>query len=976
MKKTLSMVFAIIFALGICFSAPITVNAATTDDLSFELNEDKKSYSVSKCNVSNYNEEGDLALPIDLIIPSEYKGLPVTKISTYAFTGCEAVKSVVIPDSVTVIDAQAFEGCSALASITMSKNITKVGMWCFSKTKFYNTAKNWTDGVLYCGNVLVEAKENISGACAIKNGTKCIADSAFRFREKLTSVTIPGTVTHIGDQAFYGCALSKVVIPEGVVSVGNAAFGGNQKLTTITLPKSVKNIDDDVLINCESLKTVNYNGTKAEWSKIKIGEYNKHLTSAKFVCADKEIVLTTPTVKISNTEKGIKVSWNAIKNAESYIVYKSTYNASTKKWSKWSAIKKGVTSTSYTDTKVKLGTSYKYTVRAVNGSVKSGYKGTSGLKYNVTPTVKVANASNGIKVSWSTAANATGYTVYSSTYNAKTKKWSGWKNRGTTKATTTAWVDKSVKSGIYYKYTVRACNGKSIKSSYKASANMFYLTMPTVKIANDSNGIKVSWNKVTGSKGYTVYRSEYVNGKWTSWKNMGTAKNTKTAWVDKSVISGTTYRYTVRVVNGDYKSTYKETSSLIYLTQPTVKIVNDSKGIKVSWNQVAGAKAYTVYSSAYDAKTKKWSSWKNLGNVSVTSFVDKSAVSGVQYKYTVRAVNGNYKSTYTASAVLLHLEQPYVEAEKSGTAILVTWEKSNGAGNYLVYRSEYQGDEWTNWSEIFNSESETYQSCSYLDESVKPGVTYRYTVKAVKGNYESTFSTNSSFVTLLATPKVNAQFVSNEIVVSWNAVPNAVAYDVYRKSFDSEKNRWTGWEIVSRSQEALTYKDNDIIFSTDYMYAVKAMSVEESSEYGESKSVRANIAPVVTATYKDDGVYVSWDTITGVETYIIFKCKYNEQTGEWGDWAQIKNNVTATEYIDVDIVTGSYKYAVCAKKGSFYGPNGFSDVVKCDVPLYVSIGNKRISFSDDATSLKASFGTPLEVLVSQTSEEKISYYVF
>ncbi len=826
MKKTLSFIFAIIFALGISFLAPITSNAASTDDLTFELNVDKKSYSVVKCNVSNYNQDGDLASPIDLIIPSEYKGLPVTKISTYAFTGCESVKSVVIPDSVTVIDAQAFEGCSALASITMSKNITKVGMWCFGKTKFYDATKNWTDGVLYCGNVLVEAKENISGACTIKNGTKCIADSAFRFREKLTSVTIPGTVTHIGDQAFYGCALSKVVIPEGVVSVGNAAFGGNQKLTTITFPKSVKSIYDDVLINCESLKTVNYNGTKSEWSKIKIGEYNKHLTSAKLVCTGKEIVLTTPTVKISNTAKGVKVSWGSVANAQSYVVYRQIYNTSTKKWSSWSAIKKGVTGTSYVDGTVKLGTQYRYTVRAVNGSVMSKYTSTGTLKYNVTPAVKIANASNGVKVSWSTATNATGYTVYRSQYNTKTKKWSGWSNRGTAKAKITSWTDKKVTSGVQYKYTVRACNG-SFKSSYKESAKVLYLAQPTVKIANASNGIKVSWNKVAGSKGYIVYRSQYTNGAWSSWKNMGTAKNTKTSWVDKNVVSGVTYRYTARVVNGSYKSTYKETSSLIYLAQPTVKIANDSKGIKVSWNQIAGAKGYIVYSSIYDAKTKKWSSWKNLGSVSAVSWVDESAVSGVQYKYTVRAINGNYKSTYKESAILLYLAEPVVTVKATENTVNVNWSKSAGATEYIVYRAELQSGAWSKWSAIFNSDNKTFL---FVDDGIEKSVEYKYTVRAINGSFKSTYKASES-VELALQGDYDESLVKTSDTLFMNYPPLTDEYILpLDKNITYSRNESQIYENEYVKVDATTGKDGYILITYKDPWASKLwITLDETS---------------------------------------------------------------------------------------------------------------------------------------------------
>lgn len=274
--------------------------------------------------------------------------------------------------------------------------------------------------------------------------------------------------------------------------------------------------------------------------------------------------LATPTVKIENFAKGIKVTWGDIANAESYIIYRRTYNAETQKWSGWTKIKTDYTGTSYTDAKVKLGTKYRYTVRAVNGDVMSGYTSTSTIKFNVTPTVKITNASNGIKVSWSTVANATGYTVYRSEYNTKTKKWTNWKNRGTAKPDKTFWTDKKVKSGVKYKYTVRACNGSKIKSSYKASGNLLYLAQPTVTVKAVSNGINVAWTQSAGATGYTVYRSEYdaTTKKWSGWKNMGTAKSSKKSWTDKNAKKGVKYKYTVKAVNGKTASTYKASGSV------------------------------------------------------------------------------------------------------------------------------------------------------------------------------------------------------------------------------------------------------------------------------------------------------------------------------------------------------------------------------------------------------------------------------
>lgn len=361
--------------------------------------------------------------------------------------------------------------------------------------------------------------------------------------------------------------------------------------------------------------------------------------------------LATPTAKVGNTAKGIMVKWGAVSNASKYVVYRRQYNASSGAWSGWKAIK-STTATSYVDTTAQLGTNYRYTVRAVTGNVKSKYKSTGTIKFNVAPTVKVANASNGIKVSWSKVANAKGYTVYCSTYNSSTKKWSSWKNRGTAAASKTSWVDKKAKSGGAYKYTVRAVNG-SFKSSYnKSGVAMKFLAQPTVKIATATNGVKVSWNKIGGSKGYTVYRAEYNGSSWSGWKNMGTAAASKTAWVDKSAKSGTTYRYTVRAVNGNYKSTYKASAGLNYLATPKVTAVDSDAGVDVSWTSVQGASSYIIYRKTWSEATN-WTGWSQIGTVYYgTTYVDKQAPNYTVCKYTVRAISDNAKSAFVESAEL------------------------------------------------------------------------------------------------------------------------------------------------------------------------------------------------------------------------------------------------------------------------------------------------------------------------------------
>ena len=455
------------------------------------------------------------------------------------------------------------------------------------------------------------------------------------------------------------------------------------------------------------------------------------------------VYLTTPTVKIANAKGGVKGSWNAVAGAEGYIIYRSEYNSSTKKWSSWTNLgTTKATAKSFTDKTAVSGKTYRYTVRAVNGDNKSLYTASNTLLYLAEPTVTIANAKTGIAVKWTKSGGAKGYTVYRSEYNASTKKWSSWKSIATTGSSSISLTDKTAKSGGTYRYTVRAVNEK-VMSTFTASATLVRLAETKVTISNAKTGVTVKWGKVAGAKNYIIYRAEYVNGKWSSWKNMGSKANNVLSWTDTSALSGTTYRYTVKSTNGKSASSYTASSNTLFLAEPTTKIANASNGIKVSWNLVEGATGYTVYRSEYNAKTKKWSGWSNRGTAKAgkSSWTDKKVTSGVQYKYTVRAINGNFKSTYTSSGKLIYLAQPVVTSAKTTSGIVVKWTKSGGATSYIVYRQEMTDGAWSKWESVATTKAKVN---SYTDKTVEEGKEYRYTVRAANGKYKSTYEASNS----------------------------------------------------------------------------------------------------------------------------------------------------------------------------------------------------------------------------------------
>lgn len=203
-----------------------------------------------------------------IVVPSTYQGQPVTRIGiTYnndsggkyimginakdvkkiilpntiteiagsyypgAFTGCDNLQEIILPDSLEIIGESAFRNCNSLEAITIPDTVTSIG------------------------------------------------DYAFDGCTSLKEIVIPENVTSIGMSAFNGCtSLTEVRLPSQITSISPYLFDGCSSLESITIPTNVTKIDMYAFAGCTSLKEIVIPETVTEVSSNAFGKWNSNQT--------------------------------------------------------------------------------------------------------------------------------------------------------------------------------------------------------------------------------------------------------------------------------------------------------------------------------------------------------------------------------------------------------------------------------------------------------------------------------------------------------------------------------------------------------------------------------------------------------------------------------------------------------------------------------------------------------------------------
>ena len=641
------------------------------------------------------------------------------------------------------------------------------------------------------------------------------------------------------------------------------------------------------------------------------------LPVSAFAAANKEV----PTVNLTTAKKSI---------SKCKVTVSATVTYTGK------ALKPAVT---VKDGKTTLKSGKHYTVKYSNNTNvgtakitvtgKGNYSGKVTVSFKIVPgkpAVTAKSSTTSVTLSWKSVKGAKTYAVYS--YNTSTKKYTKIATVSTTKYTV-----KNLTSCKTYVYAVKAVNG-NFASFYSSlvKATTLPFQVNGIKATANLKSLVLSWSKVSGATGYTVYKYDASTKKYTALKTL-----TGTSYTVSSLQPGTKYSFAVAAYNKDNaygKKSAVFTASTKAVTAPAqIKITSATStyySATINWAADKNASGYFVYS--YDKVAKKFTQIAKLGKV--TTYTAKNLDPEKQYGYAVVGFKTYDKKDYkgtrsavkyiTTAAVPTPAKIAISSSSSTLDTVIIRWNAASNASGYRVYSVDANGK--------YTLVKDTGKNNYFKATGLSFETSYSYAVVGYKTYNSVKYEGIKSDIVEISTKPLPKSAIpeglevtettATTISLKWNTAENASGYYIYY--YNAEIDRLV---VMADVGNTTTYtltkcesaKVHNLALASYYTYKNKNYE-SEKTDFVTAVTYASTPTNVQVYSYTKNSLTVMWNKSKGADKYAVYS--YNPETKEL---TFLKNTTSTTSYIfDVE-ENVDYSFAVKAIK-TVDGKNYDSDL--------------------------------------------------
>lgn len=652
-------------------------------------------------------------------------GENVRVILSDAFRFCSNLSQIDFPSTLESIGSNAFGSCRSLYEIEIPVSVTYVGSDAFYNTGYYEDDDNWTNDIaLYLDGCLIDIPDyrysgstqiNSPSSFKVKAGTRLIASGAFN--SNITKITVPSGIEHIccdftdSQKVYYpdiatlfkadtaNCGgiyigdtlLTSLIIPKGITEVPDSIFSGYEKLTSVTFSDTVKSIGEDsfsytgltsvtVPGNVQTIGKSAFRNCSA-LKKVTLGNGVKTVEARAFSeCKSLEKITIPASLKKTGTS-AFAYCFNLTK------VYISNLKA-------WLNIDFGYDDTYFAfdpmsnplcyDAEIYLNNK-KLSTLVIPGGVKkikkAAFVGADGINEVIIPE-GVTQIGAGSFYFFNDYMESCGFIIPESVTSIGSNAFASTADVIYFRGSSKQW--NKIKFGNYHETSSPA------EYNYTADHIHKYTCAPTVtsKATLSANGkTKTKCSVCSATVTSTIYKIKTVALKETSVVCNGKNKTPSVIVKDSKgnvLAEKTDYtvkyskemkkpgKYTVTVTfKGKYEGSKKLTFK-ITLNSPALKFKSaTSSSAALQWKAVTGAAKYEIYRlSGKD--------WKKVNSTEKTAYTVKGLKEGTVYKFKVRALYGDVKSSFSE---VLTCETP-TTAKKTTTVSAIS-QSTSAAMKYL-----------------------------------------------------------------------------------------------------------------------------------------------------------------------------------------------------------------------------------------------------------------------------------------------------